>query len=61
MSCGHCVRALTQALDSLDGVREAVVDLGAGHAVVDFDADRLEPEVLISAVQEAGYDAKLLG
>lgn len=61
MSCDHCVRAVTQALDSLAGVHEAVVDLATGHAVVDYDADRLEPAVLISAVREAGYDAQLLG
>jgi copper chaperone len=58
MTCGHCVKAVTQALESVDGVREAKVELGAGRATVEYDEARTTPGVLVSAVSEEGYAAE---
>ena len=58
MSCGHCVKAVTQALESVDGVRQADVDLGAGQATVEYDEALTSPAVLADAVTEEGYAAE---
>jgi len=55
MSCGHCVKAVTQALESVDGVRQADVDLGAGQATVEYDEALTSPMLLANAVTEEGY------
>lgn len=54
MTCHHCVMAVTKALESVDGVRSAKVDLEAGRAEVDGAAD---VQAMIAAVQEEGYQA----
>jgi len=58
MSCGHCSAAVTRALESVAGVVQARVDLAAGKATVEGDAD---VERLIAAVVEEGYRAAPLG
>ncbi|WP_428992393.1 CopZ family metallochaperone [Acidithiobacillus ferrooxidans] len=58
MTCQHCVRAVTQALESTPGVDKAEVDLKSGTAVVHGQA---EPDKLIAAIKEEGYDAKMQG
>jgi copper ion binding protein len=58
MTCQHCVRSVTQALESQDGVKRAEVDLQAGRASVDFDENRITPRELASAVAEEGYEAE---
>ncbi len=56
MTCEHCVRAVTKALESVPGVEKAEVTLKPGGAVVHGEAD---PEQLIAAVREEGYDAEV--
>ncbi|HKI58984.1 MAG TPA: heavy-metal-associated domain-containing protein [Trueperaceae bacterium] len=56
MTCHHCVMAVTKALESVDGVKSAEVDLDHGSAVVDGEADL---QAMIAAVQEEGYRASL--
>lgn len=58
MSCGHCVKAVTDALQSVGGVRKADVDLGAGRAVVEYDEGATSPARLVGAVMEEGYSAE---
>lgn len=57
MTCHHCVRSVTKALQGVAGVDNVSVDLGAGRAQVDGPAD---PESLLRAVESEGYQAKLL-
>lgn len=57
MTCKHCVHTVKQALENIDGVEEAKVDLGAGEAVVDFDDGMTNAEALAAAVTEEGYPA----
>jgi copper chaperone len=58
MSCDHCVKAVTEALQSVSGVRTAEVDLGAGRAVVEYDEGATSPARLVGAVMEEGYSAE---
>lgn len=56
MSCDHCKRAVTEALQRLDGVSAVEVDLAAGKATVSYDPDRVSLDALREAVEEAGYE-----
>lgn len=58
MTCGHCVAAVTRALEGADGVATAKVDLQAGRAVVEYDEARTAPGVLVSVVMDEGYTAE---
>jgi copper chaperone CopZ len=54
MSCEHCVRAVTQALQSIDGIEDVSVSLEDKQAV--FSApEELDMERVKKAVQEEGY------
>ena len=58
MTCGHCVKSVTEALENVDGVRRAQVDLQAGRATVEYDETRTSPETLAGVVTEEGYTAE---
>ena len=48
---------MKKALEDVEGVSEAVVDLDAGTAVAKL-ADAVDDTVLVNAVVEAGYEVK---
>lgn len=54
MTCGHCQKAVQQALAQVPGVQQAEVDLARGLATVTGAADL---SALIAAVTEEGYAA----
>lgn len=54
MTCDHCQRAVKSALESVEGVQSASVDLDKGMAHVEGNA---ELEALVAAVEEEGYQA----
>ena len=54
MTCGHCQGAVKQALESVEGVQRAEVDLRSGTAKVEGSAD---VSTLVAAVEEEGYQA----
>lgn len=56
MTCGHCVRAVIQAVQSQDPAASVKVDLAAKEVGVD---SRLSAEQVIAAITEEGYSAKL--
>ncbi|WP_434560850.1 heavy-metal-associated domain-containing protein [Pseudomonas sp. Z5-35] len=53
MSCGHCVKAITQALQTKDAGAEVKIDLGAKTVEVQ---STLSPDAVIQAIQEEGYE-----
>lgn len=55
MSCGSCVKQVTQVLRALNGVSEVTVDLQSGRVRVNGDPDS---NALLAALQEAGYPAQ---
>jgi copper chaperone len=52
MTCGHCVRAITRAVQALDPAAQVAVDLDARS--VDVQAD-LPAAQVVAAIAEAGY------
>ena len=56
MTCGGCVRSVTNVLKALDGVAKAEVSLEKNNAVVDYDPGKVGVEQLKSSVEEAGFE-----
>ncbi|MCW9709605.1 cation transporter [Avibacterium sp. 21-586] len=54
LSCQHCVKSVQKTLDNIVGVHSAEVSLDKAVVVGD-----VEPQVLINAIVEAGYQAHL--
>ena len=52
MTCGHCVRAVTEAVKSVDPQAEVKVDLATGKVDVQSQQDRT---ALAKAFQDEGY------
>ncbi len=53
MSCEHCVKAVTDALKGVPGVKPTHVDIGA--AKLTYDPQQASPEEIVDAVTEEGY------
>ena len=55
MSCEHCAAHVKEALETIDGVSSAQVDLQKKNARVEHN-DSVSPDILKNAVSEAGYE-----
>lgn len=54
MNCGHCRAAAEKAIQGVEGVENATVDLASGMALVEGEAT---DEAVIAAVEAAGFNA----
>ena len=52
MSCGHCVKAVTDAVQSLDAQAKVQVDLASGKVQVESEQDAT---AIARAIEEEGY------
>lgn len=59
MSCGHCVRAVSQALANVPGVQVENVAIGSARIRAGDEAATATVEAAIEAVRDAGYEAEL--
>jgi Cu+-exporting ATPase len=59
MTCASCVNRIERYLRKVDGVDEATVNLATETATVRFDPARVDLGVLRSAVDAAGYEARV--
>ena len=57
MSCGHCEKAVTNALMAIEGVENVEVDLKTGNVKINAQ-ENVSEQVLKDAVEEQGYDVK---
>jgi copper chaperone len=57
MSCGHCVRAITEALQAKDPAASVRVDLAAKE--VGVESGELSTDQVINLISEEGYEVKL--
>ena len=57
MTCAACAAHVEKAANSLDGLDSAAVNLMLGTLVCSYDADRVSPQAIITAVEAAGYGA----
>jgi copper chaperone len=56
MSCDHCVRRVTKALEGTPGV--TVKNVKVGSATVDYDGKPESLDAIVQSLDRAGYDAK---
>ena len=55
MTCAvGCAKTIQDKLASMDGIQSATVDFDKKFAIVEFDASKQTPELLLKAVQETG-------
>lgn len=59
MSCAACSARVEKALSKIDGVIKANVNLSTNKALVQFYSGAVEEEVLVKAVEKAGYKAQI--
>lgn len=55
ISCEHCVRAITEEVSALAGVKQVRVALDSKQVSVEH-TEAISREAIIAAIQEAGYD-----
>lgn len=58
MTCGNCVKHVTNALSGIHGVSKVDVDLKSGHVKIEGDLPN-DPTVFINALAEQGYPATI--
>ncbi|KPB69115.1 heavy-metal-associated domain-containing protein [Pseudomonas cannabina] len=56
VTCGHCVRAVTEAIKHADADAEVQVELASKQVKVQSS---LAPEQIIGLISEEGYQAQL--
>lgn len=56
MTCGHCVRAVAQALNQVEGVE--IEGVAVGRADLRYDPALTSPDVIEAAIDAAGYVPK---
>lgn len=54
MSCGHCVKAVEGALESVGA--KGNVDLAAGKVSIEYDEQKVTVDQLKQAIEDQGYD-----
>lgn len=52
MTCGHCERAVQQAIAQVDAQAQTTIDRASGQVVVQSHSPR---DALAAAIQEEGY------
>ncbi|QKV62184.1 heavy-metal-associated domain-containing protein [Pseudomonas sp. 43A] len=57
MSCGHCVKAITNAVQARDPAASVRVDLVAKEVGVE---SAMSADQVIEAIREEGYEVKLV-
>lgn len=55
ISCEHCERAITNALQPVEGVRAVSVDIPAKQVRVDYDEASVDLEKMKEILQEEDY------
>ncbi|MGH3386497.1 MAG: heavy-metal-associated domain-containing protein [Nocardioidaceae bacterium] len=57
MHCSSCSILIDEAVEELDGVRSSTTSLKKKLTTVTLDPARCDPDRVVEAIQEAGYQA----
>src|SRR5690606_29857004 len=60
MTCAACSGRVQRALETMEGVGSANVNLMLKNATVVFDPERVSPEALVERIRSTGYGAELV-
>jgi Cu+-exporting ATPase len=61
MTCAACQAHVQRALEKTPGVSDAAVNLMTRQATVTYDPDAVDPNELVAAIRDSGYEAELAG
>lgn len=61
MSCAACAARVDKAVSAVQGVQSVAVNLLKNTMRVEYDEKTVSPAVIVSAVEQAGYGARVLG
>ncbi len=61
MSCSFCVASMTKALDRMEGVRSASVNLAHEEALVEYESDKVTPAQIKETILDLGYTVRDAG
>lgn len=61
MSCAACAARVDKAVSAVRGVQSVAVNLLKNTMRVEYDEKTVSPAVIVSAVEQAGYGARVLG
>lgn len=53
--CDHCQHSIEGALQPLDGVTRASVDIDARQVTVDYDEAAIDRDTLVATIEDQGY------
>lgn len=56
MHCGHCAALVRKSLSIVDGVKSA--EVGVGSAIVEYDENVTDRDIIEKAVTRFGYKVK---
>jgi copper chaperone len=56
MSCMHCQLRVKKAIEEIEGVRKADVNLQTKQVTIDYEEGKANPEKVKDAIREAGYE-----
>ncbi len=60
MHCNGCVKSVTGAVSRLPGVAKVDVSLADRQATVAYDPSSVQPDAIVKAIEDAGFDARPL-
>ncbi|MGA9187270.1 MAG: copper ion binding protein [Methanosarcina sp.] len=56
MSCGHCEMRVKKAVEAVEGVQKAEVNLQKKQVVIEYEEGKENLEKVKAAIREAGYE-----
>lgn len=59
MTCAACSTRVEKALNKLEGVVKATVNLSTNKATIEYPSGVIDEDILVKAVEKAGYKAEL--
>ncbi len=58
MSCSFCVASITKAMERMDGVHEASVNLAHEEALIEYEPEKVSQEELKETLLDLGYSVR---
>jgi len=58
MSCEHCVKRVTKAIESIAGIKDVQVDLKSGEATFD-KPEEMSMNDIVKAIKKTGYEVEV--
>lgn len=56
MTCGGCVKSVTEVLQKISGISSVNVSLEKNCAYISYDPTKAQPAQFTSAIEDAGFD-----